>query len=132
MLHPLALVEILDKYIDSKKKQKITNHLTRHGRDAAVFRLVLRSRYNYNIFTIAHDDTNVENFSKKRKSENESKDHVTVMTYCFTLGMRVFKRKPLFRDSIYRISTSQNKAHQGIELCLGDSGKYKEKIFVLV
>jgi len=27
---------------------------------------------------------------------------------------------------------SKNKAHQGIELCLGDSGKYKEKIFVLV
>ena len=27
---------------------------------------------------------------------------------------------------------SKNKAHQGIELCLGDSGKYKGKIFVLV
>jgi len=27
---------------------------------------------------------------------------------------------------------SKNKAYQGIELCLGDSGKYKGKIFVLV
>jgi len=35
-------------------------------------------------------------------------------------------------DGVERISTFQNKVHQGIQLCLGDSGKYKEKIFVLV
>jgi len=33
----------------------------------------------------------------------------------------------LFKDGVGRISTFQNKAHQGIQLCLGDSGKYKEK-----
>ena len=34
------------------------------------------------------------------------------------------------KDVVERISTFQNKAHQGIQLCLGDSRKYKEKIFV--
>ena len=36
------------------------------------------------------------------------------------------------KDEVQRISTFQNIAHQGIQLCLGDSGKYKEKIFMLV
>jgi len=36
------------------------------------------------------------------------------------------------KDGVERISTFQNKAHRGMQLCLGDSGKYKEKIYVLV
>jgi len=31
------------------------------------------------------------------------------------------------KDGVERISTFQNKAYQGIQLCLGDSRKYKEK-----
>ena len=37
-----------------------------------------------------------------------------------------------FKGGVERISTFLNKAHQGIQLCLGNSEKIETKIFVLV
>ena len=58
---------------------------------------------------------------------------VSFSCQCFaTLLLKLVFDLLQFKGGVERISTFQNKAHQGIQLCLGDSGKYKEKIFMLV
>ena len=49
-----------------------------------------------------------------------------------TLPAKTVQRNARLKGGVERISTFLNKAHQGIQLCLGDSEKIITKIVVLV
>jgi len=45
----------------------------------------------------------------------------------FLLLCCILKSFKILKDGVEQIYTFQNKMHQGIHLCLGDSKKYEEK-----